>query len=531
VTDLILTNGRVHVLDAAFTMADSVAIAGGRIVAAGRAQDILPLAGPHTRTVNLDRKVVIPGFHDSHCHVLAFGLDSAMEDLSGAAGIAEIRMKLRERVARDPSAPIIQAFGYTQHGLDERRHPVAADLDDISPTALILLRHVSGHAVSVNARLLERAGITQNTVDPAGGAIVRDPEGRPTGVLLENAASLAYAVLPAPTAAERAQALAQASGALHAMGITSAVDALTSFSEMAAYRSASEAGTLTVRCTLTADIREWVDGDHCAPAGELGLPETEFVRLGGMKVFADGAIGTRTAALREPYASDPGNAGAGMYPPEELSRLMWCAHSAGWQLLVHAIGDRGIDMCLDGFDSAQNAWPRPTARHRIEHAMLLWDDHIARMARLGLLAVYQPEFIARFGDIYRDILGPVLGGRIMPFQSSSQEGIPLVFGSDLPVTPGAPLTGIRAAVERSSLSGARLDPAECVDAYDALRAYTAGPAYASFLEDDRGTIAAGKRADLTILSADPTELPPDEWPDLVRVVATVVGGHAVHGEF
>jgi len=351
--DLILTNARAHVLNPGFDLVDSLAVGGGRIVAAGRANDIVPLGGAETRTIDMNGKTVLPGFHDAHCHVLARGLMCDQVDLSSSASIGAIKAALRDRAARNPFAPAVLGYGYSQDRLEERRHPEIDDLDSLAPGVPILLRHASGHAVTVNSRLLEMARIVSSTPDPAGGTIVRNSAGRPTGVLLENAAALAYAALPEPTTPERVLALARASSELHALGITSAVDALTLSAEMSAYRLAAEERRLTVRCTLTTDIREILNGEDCAHPDDSRCDDGDFVRVGGTKIFADGAIGTRTAALREPYADNAENKGNALYEQAELSRRIWCAHAAGWQVLAHAIGDRAIDMCLEAFDAAQ----------------------------------------------------------------------------------------------------------------------------------------------------------------------------------
>ncbi len=262
---------------------------------------------------------------------------------------------------------------------------------------------------------------------------------------------------------------------------------------------------------------------------DLG-PETDFVRIGPAKVFTDGALTTRTAFLRAPFSDSADNLGTAVWTPEELEFMVAKAHAAGWQIAAHAIGDAAIDLCLDAYGKAQAKHPRLDARHRIEHAMLLWPDQIGRMARLGVLPVYQPEFIARFGDSYRAGLGEARAHRLMPYAETANAGLPLIFGSDLPVVPGAPLDGLAAACLRRTPSGDVLGPNQCVSALDALHAYTSGAAYSVFAEEDRGRIAPGHRADFVVLDGDPMTLPPDEWADDLRVRVTILGGNVVYGE-
>ncbi len=532
--DLILTHARVQTLEAQFTTAEAVAVQNGRIVAVGSSDDVLDLRRPGTRVVSLDGATLLPGFNDAHCHVLGFGLTLDMVPLAspGVKAIPDIIGRLTERAARSSGADgaWVRGRGYDQNGLAERRHPERHELDAVPGSPFVLLTHASGHAMTVSSRVLQLAGVTRETPDPSGGTIVRDGAGEPTGVLLENAMGLAYAVAPPPTQAEKVAALGRASDAMHRMGITSASDASTGLDDIAAYRSAAEQGLLTTRCTLMMLMTDLADGDgFLAPESLRAEEDGEWVQVGPAKIFSDGALTTRTALLRAPYADAPGHLGTPMWDTDEFHARIGQAHRAGWQIAAHAIGDGAIDLCLDALGRAQAQHPRPGARHRLEHAMLLWRDQIGRMARLGILPVYQPEFISRFGDAYLAALGRARADRLMPYRAAQQAGLPLIFSSDLPVVPGAPLDGIAAALQRRTAQGETLGGSQCVDVRDALRAYTAGGAYSVFAEHDRGTITPGQRADFVVLNNDPTLLPPGEWPDGVSVTATLVGGRVVYG--
>ncbi|MGI4787608.1 MAG: amidohydrolase [Janthinobacterium lividum] len=534
IPEIIYTQAR---LPLARQPADTVAVAAGRVVAVGLSGDILPLAGPATVTHSLSGRTLLPGFHDAHCHVLGFGLTLAAVTLTNVPTIPELVQRLQER-AIEVNAGLdtwIRGRGYNQNILAEGRHPTRLDLDTIGGgKPFVLITHASGHAVSVSSRVLALAHINHDTPDPPGGTIVRDERGEPTGVLLETAANLAYNAAPPPPDAEKVAALGRASKALNAMGITSAVDATLglaardSFIEIPAYQQAAQSGALTVRCSLMMLLSQ-LAGMDSLPKPEAVMPETDFVRIGPAKVFTDGALTTRTAFLRSPFVGSD-SLGTAVWNAEELDTMFFKAHRAGWQIAAHAIGDAAIDLCLNACGRVQARCPRPDARHRIEHAMLLWPDQIGRLARLGILPIYQPEFIMRFGDAYTSAIGTSRANRLMPYAETQSAGLPLVFSSDIPVIPGSPLDGIAAAMNRLTPSGQVLGPQHCVSVSDALRAYTEGAAYSTFLENDRGRITPGHRADFTILSGDLLTLPPDEWADGLKVAATIVGGRVVCGE-
>jgi predicted amidohydrolase YtcJ len=507
--------------------ADTVAIAAGRIVAVGPEADLAALAGPNTQTVPLGGRTLVPGFHDAHCHVLGFGLTLAAVTLTGVPAIPELVQRLQTRASEQNAGPEtwIRGRGYNQNLMDEKRHPTRHELDQVSGgRPFVLITHASGHAVCVSSRVLERMGVHQNTPDPPGGTIVRDEAGEATGVLLETAANLAYDAAPEPTVAERVAALQRASSAMNALGITSAVDATLglaardSFREIDVYHAAAASGALTVRCSLMMLLSQLVAMDDVPHPHDVAT-ETDWVRIGPAKVFTDGALTTRTALLRSAFSGSDGH-GTAVWTAEELNAMVLKAHQAGWQIAAHAIGDGAIDLCLDACGKASAKHPRPDARHRIEHAMLLWPDQVGRMARLGILPVYQPEFILRFGDSYTHAIGESRASRLMPYAETSAAGLPLVFSSDIPVVPGAPLDGIASAADRRTPSGAVLGPSQCVSAGDGLRAYTEHAAYSVFLEHDRGRIMPGHRADFAVLN---------DWPDAPTVQATIAGGKIVYG--
>ncbi len=535
--DFIYTQAALPLTEpSADSLADSVAVSVGRVVAVGRQEDILPLVGPQTRVVSLNGAALLPGFHDAHCHVLGFGLTLASVDLTSVPTLPELvhRLQLRADASNAGPETWIRGRGYSQNVLAERRHPTRHDLDAVAEgKPYVLIIHASGHVVSVNSRVLQLAKITRETPDPPGGTIERDSSGEPTGVLLETAVNLAYDVAPEPMLSEKLAALERASRSLNALGITSAVDATLgvaardSFAEIAVFQEAALSGALSVRCALMLLLSQLAAAETVPTPDEL-TTETDFVRLGPAKVFTDGALTTRTALLRSPFTQSD-SLGTAVWSADELNHMSAKVHAAGWQIAAHAIGDAAIDLCLDAFGKAQARHPRADARHRIEHAMLLWPDQVGRMSRLGVLPVYQPEFISRFGDAYLAALGEARAYRLMPYAETQASGLPLVFSSDIPVIPGAPLDGLAAAALRCTPAGRILGARQCVSVRDGLRAYTEGAAYSVFLENDRGKIAAGHRADFVVLSGDPRMIPIEEWTEKISVQATIVGGNIVSG--
>jgi predicted amidohydrolase YtcJ len=507
--------------------ADAVAVANGRILAVGLEADLLPMAGPDTCLQPLSGRTLVPGFHDAHCHVLGFGLTLAAVTLTGVPNITELVQRLQARAGQQNAGrdTWVRGRGYNQNTMAEGRYPTRQDLDAVGGgLPFVLITHASGHAVSVNSRVLELMRVTSETPDPPGGTIVRDALGEATGVLLETAANLAYDAAPEPPLADKVAALKRASQAMNVLGITSAVDATLglaardSFQEIPVYHEAAASGALTVRCSLMMLLSQIAAQDNVPNPRDV-TTETDWVRIGPAKVFTDGALTTRTALLRSPFVGSD-SLGTAVWTAEELDAMVLKAHCAGWQTAAHAIGDAAIDLCLDAYGKALAKHPRSEARHRIEHAMLLWPDQMGRLARLGILPVYQPEFLMRFGDAYTSAIGQSRAHRLMPYAETQAAGLPLVFSSDLPVIPGSPLDGIQSALNRRTPSGEVLGPHQSVSALDALRAYTEGAAYSVFLENDRGRIAPGHRADFAVLTG---------WPDAPSVQATIVGGNVVYG--
>jgi predicted amidohydrolase YtcJ len=526
--DGLFYNGNVRTMDPAKPVASTVEIRGGRIAAVLRAGAELPSG---IRAIDLGRRTVVPGFNDCHMHILPYGLDLAQADLSPAGGVSDVPSliaALRAWSVENPSNEWVRGSRYDQNIFPGAVHPTRADLDAAFPDRPVWLTQTSKHAGAANSVALELAGITRETPDPDGGDIVRDSHGQPTGVLLESAMGLVSRHAPRPDQSGMVNAIRIACNALARVGITSASDLNTGWidmeSEIAAYRAAAEEGA-PVRMTLCPHAVEFGSPDQIPNRSEFEREmssQGNGVRLGPIKLFSDGALTVRTAALREPYVDGTGS-GMLLHEPDVLREYILAAHWRGWQIATHAIGDRAIELVLDCYAEAQRELPRPNCRHRIEHAMLVDEGLIRRFVDQEVIPVVQPEFVARLGDAYILGLGRERADRLNPNATMQRAGLPIPFSSDCPIVPGAPLDGIRAACRRTTRKGTILGADERISPEEGLRNYTYWAAYSTFDETETGTIAPGKRADLCILGEDLTE----ETLDTVQVAATIAGGHVV----
>jgi hypothetical protein len=440
-----------------------------------------------------------------------------------------------EQASGASSGRWVRGRGYNHDFLAERRHPTRHDLDSVSDNRPVLISHASGHVVSCNSVALRVAGIDANTPVPEGGEIEHDEGGMPTGVLKETAMPLVVAAAPPPTHAEARDAILRAMDRLAVEGITSVSDAMTGHDlpasqEATAYRAALESGRMKGRIVLMPQIMHVAPVESEKPAmtpGELDVGgDPECLRVGAVKIFSDGAITTRTAALRTHYQGT-NNAGLPTWHPEQLASMVSRAHAAGWQIATHAMGDGAIEMTLKAYEAAQKASPRTNPRHRIEHCSLPDETLTRRILSLGVVPVVQPELIARFGDSYVAGLGREWANNAMPLGWFKHRGIEFGLSSDRPVVSGSPLVGVSAAMLRTTPEGRVLGQEHRLTAEEALYHYAVGAAYATFCEGEKGRLAPGFLADLTVLDRDITKVSAEEIPSL-KVTMTVVGGEIVH---
>lgn len=531
---VLFLNGNIITFDDDNPRVEAVLVRGGRVAAAGSNDDLRSQA-TGAQEVDLSGKTLIPGFNDSHCHILSFGLDLVRMDVSTdrVTTIGDIERVVAERAEKAAPDEWLLGRGYDQNGLAEGRHPSAEELNRASGGRPVVLWHTSGHVLTASTRALELAGITANTTTPPGSAIERDEHGRPTGVLKESPAmDLIARVLPAPSLDEGSEAILRAMEAMARQGITSASDAATGRGEdiepdLAMYRRALDSGRLRGRITLMPQIT------YVAPPDSDGvrLPDDfdagtlpEWLRIGSTKIFSDGALSTRTAAVREPYLGT-NDLGILLWEPEVLSGMIRRAHEEGWHIATHALGDRAIETVLDGYEAALEASPRPDHRHRIEHCMMTDEGLARRIKDLGVLPSLQPD-IFRLGDGYITALGLDRASEVIPMAIFNRLRVRVAFSSDRPVIPGDPLQSILDAMERRTPKGVVLGTEHRIGAMEGIRNYTLGGAIATHQDGEKGRIRPGFLADFAVLDGDPTDASGDDIR-ATRVVMTVLGGEIV----
>jgi predicted amidohydrolase YtcJ len=539
--DVLFHSGRITTLDDERPTAHALGVIGGRIV--GLDEELAGLSA--TVRYDLGSAAVVPGLHDAHQHLGARGEELRRCDLSPAAvaDLDELAAALSAHAEQQPADAWVVGVGFDDAKLGGL--PTRALLDRVGGGRPVWIGHASHHAGVLSTEGLRRLGYDdpRDLPDVPGGVVGRDATGTPTGYLAERALAPVFAAIRPMPFDDHVDALGLGSRAALAEGLTSVTEAglgglLTGNgpSDLAAWQAAHDRGLVGVRATLMpeASALHPLDGD--APDGpgwglDLGLRTgfgDDHLRLGGVKLFADGALTARTAALREDYADDPGNRGLFQEPPARLRERILAAHRAGWQVATHAIGDAAVDVVLDAYEEAQARWPRADPRHRIEHCGLAGDDQIRRMARLGVVPVPQGRFLSELGDAYLAGVGPDRHALLYRQRSYLAAGIEVPGSSDCPVVAGAPLLGIQALVTRELPDGTVLNAAERLTPLEALRAFTVGSAYADHQEHRKGRLRRGMLADLVVLGDDPTAVPPGRI-GAVEVVATVVGGRVRYG--
>ena len=533
---LLLLNGNLLTMDPARPRAEALLAEDGRLRVVGTNAEARAAAESGAEVVDLRGRTVLPGFNDAHCHVLVFGMNLNQVDLKhpGVPSITVLTERITERVAVEPPGTWIRGFGYDNNKLIEDRHPTRTDLDAVAPSHPIVVKHTSGHMLVANSVALRLAGVDRSTPDPAGGHVVRDEHGEPTGLLQETAQRLINDAIPPPTVPQMRRALRLASDRLAEEGITSFQDAcvgMTSTDEVSAWQAASESGELHQRASLILGVEHVFPPERSAgPRFGLGLRSgfgDERLRIGGVKIFADGSLIGRTAAMEAPFLGEADNCGMLTVPEDDLRRTMLDAHQAGWQLSIHAIGDRAVRTVLDAYAAALQAHPKQDHRHRIEHCGVLTPPLIERIAALGLIPITQPRFITELGDGFIRAIGRERAALCYPLASLVRRGIPVAGSSDRPVVEGAPLLGIHDAVNQVTGSGEPYATREALSPEEAIRLFTLSAAFAALEDRHKGSLAPGKLADFVVLEADPTAIPKVQIAT-IPVVATFIGAEPIY---
>ena len=532
--DTIIENARVLTQDERRPRTTALAVLNGRVVALGDECDDLS-AG---RRIDAQGAVVAPGFNDAHAHSVWFGHTLLETDLSGCAGLADLYGRVAGAADAVEPGKWIVASGYNQMDTGGA-YPDADALDRAAGGRPVWIKHTSGHSCFLSRGAIEELGITGTERYP-GGSVVRDAEGAPTGLLEETAMALVQdRLLPAPQQ-QIVAALDIATARYAAEGLTSVTDAGIaggwighSPQEIAAYQLAAEAGVLRTRMQpmvvsdVLDDVRLGTDGRSFRglPGGVRSGFGDDRLQLGPVKIFLDGSILGNTARMSQGYHNCPGNLGYFQADVGEMRRRAIEAARAGWSLAMHAVGDEAVALAIDILEQLRAEQVVPVLPHRIEHGGVVTDDQVAALASLGTSIVAQPYFMRVYGDGFRDYIGDERVERSYRLASLLRHGLPVAGSSDRPVADGRPLAVMQAAVERLTADSWVYGPDERLTAEEALRAYTVGSAEVTGWARDKGRLAPGFLADLTVLDGDPTRVEPSRIGE-IRVLATVVGGDA-----
>ncbi|MEP6778743.1 MAG: amidohydrolase [Gemmatimonadaceae bacterium] len=527
--DLIVTNARVYTADDAHPQAEAFAARDGKIVFVGSAREASALKGPATKVVDANGRTVIPGMVDAHAHFNGIAQALRTVDLTDTRSYDEVIARVLERAKTTPKGAWIVGRGWDQNDWGDTRFPTHEKLSAALPDNPVVLTRVDGHAVLANALAMRTANISSATADPTGGRLLRDASNNPTGVFVDNAQNLIGRTIPAPKSEEVRSALKDAISELHRWGLTGIHDAGASRAQIDMYESMAKAGELELR------LDAMISDDSAALIHYFALGPRSALYGGklwvrSVKLYADGALGSRGAALLEPYNDDPNNIGLLVSPPVHIREVAERALKAGFQVNTHAIGDRGNRIVLDAYEAALKAVPTADHRFRIEHAQILAPDDIPRFAELGVIPSMQASH--QTSDMYwaEKRLGQTRLLGAYAWRSLLASGVVIPNGSDAPVEKVNPLISFHAAVARQDANnwpagGWFAD--QKMTREEGLRSMTIWPAYAAFQENELGSLTIGKFADFVILDQDIMRVPA-ELILQTNVLNTFVGGKEVY---
>jgi predicted amidohydrolase YtcJ len=522
---MLLTNGRIYLMDAWNTVVDTLVVRDGRVAFAGRRADVnVSAAEP---VIDLGERAVVPGLVDAHGHLMHLARGRLTLDAGGARSEAEVAERVAARAAKTPRGEWLGGRGWDHNRWPERQWPTRASLDRAAPDHPVALTRIDGHATWANSAALAVAGIDRATSEPTGGRILRDERGEPTGVLVDTAQRLIQRAEPRPSSERFDQAVGEAIDECLAAGLTGIHEMGAELYALASYRRLVERGRFPFRNYVAVAARS---ESTWAVYRENG-PETfgdGRVVVGALKLMADGALGSRGAALHDAYCDDPGNTGLVLIPPDEITRLTLEAAALGFQVCVHAIGDRANTLTLDALEAALARGPWPDHRFRVEHAQILTERDIPRFHRLGALPSMQATHCTSDMEWAAERLGPDRLRGAYAWRSLLATGVIIAGGSDFPVESPSPFHGLYAAVARRPRSGEDpgWQPEQRMTREEAIRSFTSWNAYASRQEDSLGTLEPGRHADLVVLSDDVFTCAEARIKDIAPTL-TLVGGQVV----
>ena len=520
-----IINGVVWTGESGKPWAEAVALNEDRIIAAGSTTEIRTRISPETRVIDAKGGMVVPGFIDSHVHFLAGGLNLASVQLRDAKTEAEFIARIKAFAATIPSGTWITG-GDWDHQNWGGELPQASWIDSITPNNPVWINRLDGHMALANSAAMRAAKVPQSGGDIPGGTITRDANGHPSGIFKDNAQSLIDPAVPDPAPAMLDRALDAAMTYANERGVTS-VDHMGTWADLAVFERAHRAGTLRTRIYASVPLATWARLRDTVAARGRG---DSWLRIGGLKGFVDGSLGSHTAAMMRPFTDAPGDTGLLVNTPEDLYSWTSNADKSNLHVIVHAIGDRAINLQLNIFERVERENGRKDRRFRIEHAQHIAPGDVARFGALGVIASMQPYHAIDDGRWAEKVIGPERAKTTYAFRSLEDTHARLAFGSDWPVAPATPLEGIYAAVTRRTLDDKHPSgwvPEQKISVEDALRAYTTGAAYATFEEREKGSLAPGKLADVVIIDRDLTKIPAASIRD-AKIEYTIVGGRIVY---
>ena len=537
--DVILTNARVYTIDGKRPWAQAVAARGERIVAVGNVARIARLRGPKTRVVDLRGRLVLPGFTDAHLHFLQGSLSLSEPSFEGAETVDQIRERLRSWAAAHPGSGWLTGRGWTYSAFGDAALPDKRQLDDLFPERPVMLLAYDGQTVWANSAALRRARVDRTAPDPPNGVIVRGPDGEPTGALKAGARELVRKVVPKPTREQQLQALRRGAAEANRCGVTRVHSAGLDWEALPLLDELRRRGELTVRFLVAYHLDPRAQPAELTPAilHEVAAARRTYqdawIATGTFKMTLDGIIESHTAAMLEPYSDDPSQRGRLFWDRDKFIEAVAELDRAGLQVETHAIGDAAVRLALAAYEQAARRNHTTDRRHRVAHAETISPADLPRFGRLGVVASLQPLHAYPTQNVLRvwaRNVGPERARLAFAWRDIADAGGRLAFGSDWPIVTMNPWPAVQTAVTRQDGDGnppGGWIPAQRISLEDAIRAYTAGAAWAGHREAEEGSIAPGKLADLIALSQDPFSVEPRAIGE-TQVVLTMVGGRIVY---
>ena len=524
--DLIITNAKVWTVDKANPNAQAVAAIGDRIVAVGSNADVEAWRGGNTQVLDAGGKLLLPGFNDSHVHFIDGGMQLDAVQLNDVTSPQEFTRRIAEKAGKTAKGEWMTGGDWDETKWTPAQLPTRELIDPVTGDAPVFLSRYDGHMALANTAALRLAGVTSKTPDPPGGVVVRDAKGNPTGALKDAAMDYVNKVIPPPSHEQRMHAARRALAHAAALGVTSVQHMNPDYADIAVYAELLQRGELTSRIYAAPLIPQVDDQVKIGIRHGFGGP---FLRIGALKAYADGSLGSRTAYFFAPFddqANDHGILSDEMLPLSLMRDRMMKADAAGLQLCTHAIGDQGISIILDFYEEITKAHGEADRRFRIEHAQHMAAKDFDRFARLHVIASMQPYHAIDDGRWAEGRIGHDRASRTYAFRTFLDHGVRLALGTDWSVAPLNPMLGLYAAVTRATLDGKNPGgwfPEQKLTVAEAVEAYTMGSAYAEFQDKDKGSITPGKLADMVLLSDDLFSIPPERMRE-VKVLRTFVGG-------